>query len=309
MSARYAIYFMPSSGTALWHFGCSAIGYDAEIGHDVPLPEHDAYREPGAESQIAEPRRYGFHATLKAPFALADGATEDQLMVQAQAFAITKLIKVPAINGWELTDSQIAAFTEKPTAAIDHPPKSHLTLTRPAIGCFLSHLAVWRWLIDAGLPRALVLEDDANPAAHFDPTRFRSAVTSMPAAAELVFVGGLIMGGLADRPQGSLLARLYYFNGTFAYLITPSACRRLITRLIPLEAHIDHQISKLLISERRAFPAYYTQPHFFEPDWSLRSDCYVPLANDTLADRELDETIERMRRELIDEGRPLLPAG
>jgi hypothetical protein len=33
----------------------------------------------------------------------------------------------------------------------------------------------------------------------------------------------MIMGGLADRTNGSELARIYYFNGTFAYLITPRA--------------------------------------------------------------------------------------
>ena len=123
----------------------------------------------------------------------------------------------------------------------------------------------------------------------------------------LVFVGRIIMGGLADRLQGADLARIYYFNGTFAYLITPAACRKLLGHLLPLRSHIDHQISRVLIEQRRVFPAYYTEPHFFEPDWSLRSDCYVPLADDTTADRELGLIIEATRRTLLEEGRPLLP--
>ena len=116
----------------------------------------------------------------------------------------------------------------------------------------------------------------------------------------------MIMGGLADRPNGSDLARIYYFNGTFAYLITPAACRSLLQHLLPPHSHIDHQISKVLIEQRRVFSAYYTEPHFFEPDWSLRSDCYVPLADDSAADRELGHIIEANRRVLLDEGRPLL---
>ncbi len=85
MSARYAIYFMPPPATALWRFGSSAIGYDAETGLQVPLPDHDAYRKPDVESVVAEPGRYGFHATLKAPFTLADGMTEGRLMASGRA--------------------------------------------------------------------------------------------------------------------------------------------------------------------------------------------------------------------------------
>lgn len=68
---RCAIYFAPSAGSALWQFGSSVIGYDAATGHDVPHPDdgHDWAALTNA------PRRYGFHATLKAPFHLAAGTT------------------------------------------------------------------------------------------------------------------------------------------------------------------------------------------------------------------------------------------
>ena len=87
------------------------------------------------------------------------------------------------------------------------------------------------------------------------------------------------------------LARIYYFNGTFAYLITPAACRSL-SGICCRHWHIDHQISKVLFEQRKVFPAYYTEPHFFEPDWSLRSDCYVPIAEETNADRELGRILD-----------------
>lgn len=202
------------------------------------------------------------------------------------AAGLTKVIRAPAVGGG-LPDNQIAALLRSPVNGIDAAPRSHLTLTRPAIGCFLSHLAIWRWVLDMNLPRILVFEDDAAPAAHYCPVRFRSVVGSITEDTGLVFLGRMIMGGLADRPNGSDLARIYYFNGTFAYLITPAACRSLLQHLLPPHSHIDHQISKVLIEQRRAFSAYYTEPHFFEPDWSLRSDCYVPLADDSAADREL----------------------
>jgi glycosyl transferase, family 25 len=48
-------------------------------------------------------------------------------------------------------------------------------------------------------------------------------------------------------------------------------------------------------------------PQLFAPDWSLRSDCYVPLTEEGTADHELGQIIKNNRRLLLEEGRPLLP--
>lgn len=234
----------------------------------------------------------------------------DTLAGRMAAVGLTRLIKAPAVAGAKLPDDQIEALLHDPAeGGIDAAPRSHFALTRPAIGCSLSHLAIWRWIIASGLPRVLVFEDDAAPVAGHDPDHFRTVVSSLPADAGLVFPGRLIMDGLADRPDGTPLARLYYFNGTFAYLITPDACRTLLGHLLPLRCHIDHQISRVLIEQRHVFPAHYTDPAFFEPDWSQRSDVYVPIENEANADQEFGRVLDRTRRMLLAEGRPLLPGG
>jgi GR25 family glycosyltransferase involved in LPS biosynthesis len=222
------------------------------------------------------------------------------------AIGLNKLIKVPAVEGAKLALDQIAPLLGQPTSLIENAPRSHYTMTRPAVGCFLSHLAVWQWMIKNKLPRVLVFEDDATPAANFDPARFRAVISSLPQNIGLVLLGRIIMNGMADRADGAPLARMYYFNGTFAYLITPAACRTLVSRLLPMNGHIDHQISKVLIDLRHEFAAYYTEPQFFEPDWSLRSDCYVPLIDEPDADRELGGLLTANRHLLLGEGRPLL---
>lgn len=222
------------------------------------------------------------------------------------AIGLNKLIKVPAIEGAKLSLEAIKPLLAQPIDVIEAAPRSHFTLTRPAIGCYLSHLAIWQWVIDNNVPRVLVFEDDANPAPGFDPARFRSVINAMPQDAGLVFLGRIIMNGMADKAQGDELARLYFFNGTFAYLITPQACRTLMPLLIPLDGHIDHQLSTKLIEHRHDFAAHYVEPAFFEPDWSLRSDCYVPLAETTDADRALGALLNTNRQLLLDEGRPLL---
>src|SRR5262249_30075602 len=84
---RYAIYFVPDPHTALYRFGAAALGYDCFTGTDIPtldaLPvDAGAWRE-----LTQEPHRYGFHATLKAPFRLAAGRSEAELIDEFVAFS------------------------------------------------------------------------------------------------------------------------------------------------------------------------------------------------------------------------------
>jgi putative phosphonate metabolism protein len=84
---RYAIYFVPPADTALFRYGTAALGYDCFAGADVPtfdgLPvDAGTWRE-----LTSEPRRYGFHATLKAPFALARERSEAELISEFGGFA------------------------------------------------------------------------------------------------------------------------------------------------------------------------------------------------------------------------------
>lgn len=69
---RYAVYFAPRAGdfadaAATW------LGRDAVTGDAMPQPP-----VPGLQGLTADPRRYGFHGTIRAPFRPApglDGAT------------------------------------------------------------------------------------------------------------------------------------------------------------------------------------------------------------------------------------------
>ncbi|MDB5990633.1 MAG: hypothetical protein JWQ10_2036 [Herbaspirillum sp.] len=86
-TTRYAIYFAPAANSAWWTAGSHWLGRDAETGAECRQPAI-AGISPDAFRQITtDPRRYGFHATLKAPFQLAEGFSEAHLLAMAQAFA------------------------------------------------------------------------------------------------------------------------------------------------------------------------------------------------------------------------------
>jgi putative phosphonate metabolism protein len=82
MTQRYAIYYSPSADTLFHRIASEWLGRDAWSG--------EAQRQPAVEdlaALTAEPRRYGFHATLKAPFQLSRSKTRQELAEFAQDFA------------------------------------------------------------------------------------------------------------------------------------------------------------------------------------------------------------------------------
>lgn len=84
---RYAIYYAPARGSALDQFGPGMLGYDAWTGATIPFPHDLVEKEPDWRSLSEEPRKYGFHATLKAPMTLADAKTEPALLAACADFA------------------------------------------------------------------------------------------------------------------------------------------------------------------------------------------------------------------------------
>ena len=84
---RYAIYFAPSPDAALYRFGAALLGYDAFKPEDIDHPSQALRTFADWHELTADPRKYGFHATLKAPFLLAGGQTEASLCNAFDRFA------------------------------------------------------------------------------------------------------------------------------------------------------------------------------------------------------------------------------
>ncbi len=84
---RYAIYFVPDRDSAVYRFGASLLGYDAFGGSTLPFPTALTETVADWSDLTRDPRLYGFHATLKAPFALAAGTSETGLVDACAAFA------------------------------------------------------------------------------------------------------------------------------------------------------------------------------------------------------------------------------
>ena len=109
---RYAVYYAPRDGgfsaaAAAW------LGWDAATGCAVVQPE-----VAGIAALTAEPRKYGFHGTLKPPFRLVEGVRLEGL-TEALAGLAGRLspVEMPGLQLAEL-DGFLALIPDGDTAAL-----------------------------------------------------------------------------------------------------------------------------------------------------------------------------------------------
>ncbi|MGV3490348.1 MAG: DUF1045 domain-containing protein [Devosia sp.] len=120
MSERYAIYYAPAASHPLWLRAAEWLGRDCQTGErfDGPLPGIDRVE---LTPLSVSARKYGFHATVKAPMALAQGVSRSELKTAVAAFAAERkpvaigplsleligggfMALIPAVQSQEITD-------------------------------------------------------------------------------------------------------------------------------------------------------------------------------------------------------------
>lgn len=79
---RYAVYYLPPEGP-LARFGAEWLGWDV-VGGCPAAPPQEVTVDPRPLTET--PRKYGFHATIKPPFRLAEGAEPAALGAAFAAF-------------------------------------------------------------------------------------------------------------------------------------------------------------------------------------------------------------------------------
>jgi hypothetical protein len=87
---RYALYVTLPSEMPLARFGASALGYECEGGAVVAQTVPAGLEQAAVAAASAAPSRYGFHATIVAPFHLAPGSTRSDLVSALQSFAAAR---------------------------------------------------------------------------------------------------------------------------------------------------------------------------------------------------------------------------
>ncbi|MBS0222722.1 MAG: DUF1045 domain-containing protein [Proteobacteria bacterium] len=104
-TARYALYYAPRSDEGLALAASQWLGWNPENGRTRRLTLVSGFALDRLAEITADPRRYGFHGTLKPPMALAADVSESDFIAAVGAFATTlRPIIVPSMTLAELSD-------------------------------------------------------------------------------------------------------------------------------------------------------------------------------------------------------------
>lgn len=119
MSARYAVYLCPDPSGPAWAAGAEWLGYCAATGEPRRQPAIPGIAPALLRALTAAPRRYGFHATLKAPFHLAPGASRARLARLLREVAAAEHAFDGPTFGVRLLGGFLALSPDYPDARLD----------------------------------------------------------------------------------------------------------------------------------------------------------------------------------------------
>ncbi len=103
--SRYALYFAPRPSSGWWRFGARWLGRDPATGEPVAQPAIAGLSREAFHGLTAAPRRYGFHGTLKPPFALREGTSPKGLADALARFCRARRpIPLPPLEVQRLAD-------------------------------------------------------------------------------------------------------------------------------------------------------------------------------------------------------------
>lgn len=148
---------------------------------------------------------------------------------------------------------------------------SHPDLTPGAVGCYLSHVQVWKAIARAGVDHGFVFEDDTHQIPGDTLARFRAALAHVPRDWDIVLLGCEGTG----TPVGPGVMRMDSFLRLHAYAISAAAARALPDTMMPIRKQIDWELSGRIPS---GLKVYALHPPYVLTTW-VGTDIQSPLLN------------------------------
>lgn len=190
-----------------------------------PLGEYDIYV---INVATANERLDHFRAQI----ARSDVATKSFIRHEAITGAEIDLPSVVSKRAlWEISNAEATGFRLR-----------HYQLSRNAVACYLSHVQLWKSMLQTDKQVALIFEDDAVVQPRIG--RFLRD-TPVPDDADIVLLGYVCLE--CRRDEGAGFHRVRKFFGLHGYLIFARGVRRILdsAKLFPVRKQIDSMLSDM----------------------------------------------------------------
>jgi glycosyl transferase family 25 len=110
------------------------------------------------------------------------------------------------------------------------------------VGCALSHIALWQWMVDNNQELCLIFEDDAVVPPDFveraNNCIKESTILKDPKKWDIWLLGG-IWENLTSIPDEPKAVRIGEFATSHAMVMTLHCAKRLLKDVYPIHAHVD----------------------------------------------------------------------
>ncbi len=166
---------------------------------------------------------------------------------------------IEAVDGKTLTQEQIKAVTGKKgfielqqlnQEFCSNNNKELITMTKSTIGCALSHIKIFKRIVNEAIPYALILEDDAMIEDGID----NDFLDSLPMNWDVLLLGYRLNHDVPPDPVPCSFWGRYKKNNfvmakpvrkrmvycTHGYIVSQQGAKRLLKLTHPLEKPIDH---------------------------------------------------------------------
>jgi GR25 family glycosyltransferase involved in LPS biosynthesis len=145
-------------------------------------------------------------------------------------------------------DKRVGTLTKR--TILRNSRRSHEELDSPGgVGCALSHIAVWQWMVDNQQEMCLVFEDDAVVPTTFVADGNKcisdSFILKDPKRWDLWVIGAVCEGlsRIPQEPVQSGIVRADAFMLAHCYVITLRTAKKFLEDVYPIHCHIDFWMS------------------------------------------------------------------
>lgn len=162
----------------------------------------------------------------------------------------TSLTRVRASDGnaeWEDLRRVVKEDAMKPI--FDGYRTAHHQLSKGGVGCYMSHLKLWNYLLKSDHEAFVIFEDDTMPT--LTRTQLMAKLAKVPEDWDFVLFGAIYDN---CRNVNEDVCRIGRFFCTHAYVMRKRAAMYMVPRALPVEQQIDSWMSDL--SERREINIY-----------------------------------------------------
>lgn len=164
----------------------------------------------------------------------------------------------PAVDGRLLSQDELSKVYDQDKAI----RISYHDLSPSEIGCALSHLGIYRKMVEDNISHALILEDDALVTDAL-PTALEALTQTVPATKSHIVIASYVKRYQSSRMRKLdnqfNLARIYYgIGGAHGYFLTQAAARAMLAANFPIWQVADkwEQILESKIAEVEALLPY-----------------------------------------------------